>query len=100
MYLQRTAFLRKADPYLTPTQNRFGRVRLVSLTIRFGVKVRKARRRAGLLSDPTGIRTRVFAVRGRCPWPLDDGAALPEAGKVYPTVSASSKRANAISDLI
>ncbi len=27
-------------------------------------------------SDPTGIRTRVFAVRGRCPWPLDDGAVL------------------------
>ena len=30
-------------------------------------------------SDPTGIRTRVFAVRGRCPWPLDDGAACREA---------------------
>ena len=26
------------------------------------------------ISDPTGIRTRVFAVSGRCPWPLDDGA--------------------------
>ena len=22
---------------------------------------------------PTGIRTRVTGVKGRCPWPLDDG---------------------------
>ena len=27
------------------------------------------------LSDPTGIRTPVFAVRGRYPEPLDDGAS-------------------------
>src|SRR5688500_7837798 len=25
-------------------------------------------------SDPSGIRTRVAAVKGRCPGPLDDGA--------------------------
>src|SRR5215210_7290776 len=30
--------------------------------------------RAFYWSDPTGVRTRVFAVRGRCPRPLDDGA--------------------------
>src|SRR5688500_1610300 len=36
--------------------------------------MKEARLSAGLRSDPTGIRTRVFAVRGRCPWPLDDGA--------------------------
>jgi hypothetical protein len=26
--------------------------------------------------DPNGIRTRVTALKGRCPRPLDDGAAL------------------------
>ena len=26
-----------------------------------------------LVGDPSGVRTRVFAVRGRCPSPLDDG---------------------------
>ena len=33
----RAAFLRKAEPNLTPTQDRSGRVKLVSLTIRFEV---------------------------------------------------------------
>ena len=28
------------------------------------------------MSDPSGIRTRVTAVRGRCPGPLNDGASL------------------------
>ena len=28
----------------------------------------------GLPSDPDGSRTRVTAVKGRCPRPLDDGA--------------------------
>ena len=27
---------------------------------------------------PSGVRTRVFAVRGRCPSPLDDGTKLAE----------------------
>ena len=46
--MQRTAFLRKAVPYLTPKENCFGRVRLVSLTMRFGVEAGKpALRRAG-----------------------------------------------------
>src|SRR5688500_4358931 len=42
---------------------------LVKLTIRFGaeaVGIRLGKRT--FESDPTGIRTRVFAVRGRCPW--------------------------------
>src|SRR5206468_3555811 len=30
-------------------------------------------------SDPKGIRTPVTAVKGRCPGPLDDGAALQNA---------------------
>jgi hypothetical protein len=29
----------------------------------------------GMLSDPNGTRTRVAGVKGRCPRPLDDGAA-------------------------
>jgi hypothetical protein len=37
--------------------------------------IEKARRKRAFRSDPTGIRTPVFAVRGRCPRPLDDGAA-------------------------
>jgi phage terminase small subunit len=32
--------------------------------------MKKARLRRAARSDPTGNRTRVFAVRGRCPWPL------------------------------
>ena len=40
--------------------------------------------------DPNGIRTRVAAVKGRCPWPLDDrvvavsGDFRPIAGTIYP----------------
>jgi hypothetical protein len=33
-------------------------------------RLRRDGRYAAPESDPTGIRTRVFAVRGRCPWPL------------------------------
>ena len=29
-------------------------------------------------NDPTGIRTPVAAVKGRCPRPLDDGAVTPQ----------------------
>ena len=29
-----------------------------------------------LLDDPYGTRTRVTAVKGRCPRPLDEGAAV------------------------
>jgi hypothetical protein len=32
-----------SDPHLTPTQYRLGRVKLVSLIIRFGVEVGKTR---------------------------------------------------------
>ena len=70
-----TVYAVPSDSHLTPTQNRFGRVKLVLLTIWFGVEARESRQVKRISeSDPTGIRTRVFAVRGRCPWPLDDGA--------------------------
>ena len=29
-----------------------------------------------MLGDPYGIRTRVAAVKGRCPRPLDEGVSL------------------------
>jgi hypothetical protein len=53
--MQRTAFLRKAVPYLTPKQNRFGRVRLVSLTMRFGVEAGQTRLATGWLVTPPGF---------------------------------------------
>ena len=37
-----------------------------------GDKARRGER--GELNDPDGIRTRVAAVKGLCPGPLDDGA--------------------------
>ena len=30
-------------------------------------------------SSPNGIRTRALALKGRHPWPLDDGAEIPPA---------------------
>jgi hypothetical protein len=70
-----TVYAVPSDPHLTPTQNRSGRVKLLLLTIWFGVEARETRQVKRISEcDPTGIRTRVFAVRGRCPWPLDDGA--------------------------
>ena len=29
--------------------------------------------KSSLIGVPNGSRTRVAAVKGRCPWPLDDG---------------------------
>ena len=68
--------LRCFDHYADHHTAHHGRVNLTPLTIRFGVEAEKPARKRALESDPTGIRTRVFAVRGRCPWPLDDGAVL------------------------
>src|SRR5919112_2755225 len=94
---------RSLDPYLTPTATPTGRVNLPMLTIgpalarrweqgvRFSFWHRISPPKSAFGSDPTGIRTRVFAVRGRCPWPLDDGALPTGRGRFYPTVSASSK---------
>ena len=31
-----------------------------------------------MLCTPNGIRTRVVAVKGRCPRPLDDGSVAPD----------------------
>jgi hypothetical protein len=56
------------DSTLTPTLTTVG-----ELTT-WVCGLRRDGRYAAPESDPTGIRTRVFAVRGRCPWPLDDGA--------------------------
>jgi hypothetical protein len=56
---------------LTPTQNSFGRARLILLTTIFGAEaeyIHLGKRTFEI--DSTGIRTRVFAARGRCPWPL------------------------------
>ena len=58
------------DSTLTPTLTTVG-----ELTT-WVCGLRRDGRYAAPESDPTGIRTRVFAVRGRCPWPLDDGAVL------------------------
>ena len=55
-----------------PHRRQFWSVKLVPLTPWFGMMVggKPARVSGFPRSDPTGIRTRVFAVRGRCPWPL------------------------------
>ena len=41
-----------------------------------------------LISDPNGIRTRVTAVKGRCPRPLDDRVVQGE-----PNMAGSGRRA-------
>jgi hypothetical protein len=61
---------------------------MVLFDVRVG-EIRQVERISG--SDPTGIRTRVFAVRGRCPWPLDDGA-LPRSWKILPDARSFVKR--------
>ena len=88
---------------LTPTATPTGRVNLPMLTIgpalarrweqgvRFAFWHRISPPKSGFGSDPTGIRTRVFAVRGRCPWPLDDGA-LPRSWKILPDARGFVKR--------
>lgn len=41
-----------------------------------GVLVRSDARAAVLNGAPYGVRTRVPDVKGRCPWPLDEGSKL------------------------
>src|SRR5215218_2917539 len=75
----------RSAPLIVPCE------RYYLLRSRFSFWYRNSPPKGGLESDPTGIRTRVFAVRGRCPWPLDDGALPIGRGRFYPTVSTSSK---------
>ena len=43
------------------------------LLIARGTRHKKTAQKAVYIGDPTGIRTPVTAVKGRCPRPLDDG---------------------------
>ena len=42
--------------------------------------------RSFLPSAPNGVRTRVTAVKGRCPRPLDDGDVLRQSARVSDTI--------------
>src|SRR5918992_2663430 len=84
---------KEVDPNLTPTQDQISCVKLVELTTRLGAEAGETRLSQRISErDPTGIRTRVFAVRGRCPWPLDDGAASMGEDRFYTMTPLSSKR--------
>ena len=43
-------------------------------------------------SDPDGIRTRVAALKGPCPRPLDDGASGEPSGGRYPQNLEEARR--------
>ena len=45
------------------------------------------------IGDPYGIRTRVAAVKGRCPRPLDEGVVVGEA-EIYGDAPPPSSRMN------
>ena len=51
------------------------------------------RKRGGKESDPNGIRTRVTAVKGRCPRPLDDRVFEGERNMAGRTDRAREKKA-------
>lgn len=42
-------------------------------------------RRCSESGVPSGIRTRVIAVKGRCPWPLDDRDIVANTGSIIAT---------------
>ncbi len=46
-------------------------------------RARSASQECAKNGDPSGIRTRVAGVKGRCPRPLDDGVTVPVARVVY-----------------